>query len=120
MSQKTSQRLLEFIDALPLKPGVRILEIGCGTGGAAREIVSRVQHAFVLAIDRSAKAIEQAKKSSQSKISNGDLKFIQSKIEEFVLPPNEKPFDFAFAIRVGALDGRHPEIAKEARQAKQQ
>jgi hypothetical protein len=30
------------------------------------------------------------------------------------LQKTEKPFDIAFAIRVGALDGRHPEIEKQA------
>jgi len=29
--------------------------------------------------------------------------------EDFVLPPDEEPYDIVFAVRVGALDGRHPE-----------
>jgi hypothetical protein len=28
--------------------------------------------------------------------------------EDFLLQPDERPFDLAFAVRVGALDGRHP------------
>ena len=114
MPQNISPRLLEIVDALPLKNGIRILEIGCGPGVAAREIANRIENGFVLAIDRSAKSIELAQKISHKEISSGKLKFILSKIEEFELPPNEKPFDFAFATRVGALDGRHPEIEKLA------
>ena len=35
-------------------------------------------------------------------------------IEEFKLAPGETPFDLAFAIRVGALDGRHPRLQERA------
>ena len=112
--QKISKRLKVIVDALPLENGIRILEIGCGTGVAAREIVNRVEGIYVLAIDRSAKAIEQAKKNAEKEIEKGKLNFLQSKIEDFELPANENPFDFAFAVRVGALDGRHPEIEKQA------
>ncbi len=114
MAQKISQRLLEIVNALPLKNGVRVLEIGCGTGVAAREIANRIGNGKVLAIDRSQKSIEQAKKLSQTEINNGTLQFLQTKIEEFELPKQEQHYDFAFAIRVGALDGRHPEIQQEA------
>lgn len=116
MAQKISKRLLEIVEALPLKNGMRILEIGCGTGAAAREIANRIKNGYVLAIDRSAKAIAQAKKNSKTEIAHGKLKFIQSKIETFELDEWEDLFDMAFAVRVGALDGRHPEIEKEALQ----
>ncbi len=114
MSHEISERLLEIINYLPLKNGIRILEIGCGTGIAAREIVNRISDGKVLALDRSSKAIAQAIKQSQKEINSVKLQFLQVKIEEFELPANEKPFDFAFAIRVGALDGRHREIEQEA------
>lgn len=114
MTQKISPRLLEFINALPLKKGIRVLEIGCGTGVAAREIVNRMENSYVFAIDRSQKAIELGIKYSDSEIKKGQLKFFQTKIENFELPDNEIKFDIAFAIRVGALDGRHPEIEKES------
>ena len=35
-------------------------------------------------------------------------------IEDFELDPGELPFDLAFAVRVGALDGRHPALAQKA------
>jgi cyclopropane fatty-acyl-phospholipid synthase-like methyltransferase len=111
---KLSTRLIEIIDALPLKIGMRILEIGCGPGAMAREISSRIGPGQVVAIDRSKKAIEQAIKGSQQEIESGKLVFRHVAIEDFELQPGEKPFDLAIAIRVGVLDGRHPEIERQA------
>ncbi|MBX2923764.1 MAG: class I SAM-dependent methyltransferase [Chitinophagaceae bacterium] len=112
MENKLSKRLGDIVTALPLKDGMRILEIGCGPGAIAREIANRFDNIYVLAIDRSAKAIELAKKNSATETESGKLTFIQSKIEAFELPENEELFDIAFAVRVGALDGRHPGIEK--------
>lgn len=112
---KISKRLLDIVNLLPLKEGVRILEVGSGTGNAAREICSRFKNIYVLAIDRSDKAIEQSIRNSKDEIKSGKLKFQKAKIEEFECT-EEKPFDFAFAIRVGALDGRHPEVEEKAKQ----
>lgn len=112
MNTKLSKRLAEIVDALPLKNGMRVLEIGCGPGAATREIARRIGEGHVLGIDRSAKAIKQAVEGSLTEIGSGRLTFRHIAIENFVLEKNERPFDLAIAIRVGALDGRHPEIEK--------
>lgn len=114
MNNKVSKRLLEIIDALPLKQGIRILEIGCGTGIAAGEIIRRIGSGFILGIDRSPKAIEQAKKNNKTAIADKLLAFEQKSIESFEWIDKKNLFDFAFAIRVGALDGRHPEVEEAA------
>lgn len=113
VKSKISARLQAIISALPLKESMRILEVGCGTGAAAREIVRRLDHCFVLGIDRSAKAIEQSIRSSQPEILSGKLKFEQVAVEDFSCDKSDL-FDLAFAVRVGALDGRHPEIEEKA------
>ncbi len=113
-ANKLSQRLNAIIDALPLRPGIRVLEIGCGPGAAAREIAKRIEDGHILAIDRSAKAIQQAIETSQDEINSGRLTFRQIAVESFELEPDEPLYDIAFAIRVGALDGRHPEAGKLA------
>lgn len=114
MNVKLSKRLMDIVDALPLKPGIRVLEIGCGPGAMAREISKLVGTGHILAIDRSAKAIQQAITGSQTEIETGRLSFRHISIEKFELGPNEKPYDIAIAVRVGALDGRHPEIEKQS------
>lgn len=42
MQKKLSARLQAVIEALPLRPGIRVLEIGCGPGVAARAIAHRI------------------------------------------------------------------------------
>ncbi len=109
-----SDRLRAVVDALPLHRGIRVLEVGCGPGAAAREIARRIGSGHVLGIDRSAAAIAQALAGSRPEIEAGALSFRQARVEEFVLEPDEAPFDLAFAVRVGALDGRHPEARQHA------
>ncbi|WLR92989.1 SAM-dependent methyltransferase [Shinella zoogloeoides] len=115
MARDLSPRLLEIVEALPLKPGQRILEIGCGPGAMAREIARRIGDGHVLAIDRSDTAIRQAIAGSAAEIAAGRLAFRCTAAEDFTLEPGEAPYDLAVAIRVGALDGRHPEAGRKAR-----
>ena len=110
MSATPSARINAAIDALPLRPGIRVLEVGCGPGVAAREIVRRHPSAYVLGIDRSAKAIQQAIAGSRHEVVAGKLSFRQVAVEKIQLGPDEVPYDLAFALRVGALDGRHPDL----------
>lgn len=116
MRSELSARLAEIVDALPLRPGMRVLEIGCGLGAAARAIARRIGDGHILAIDRSAKAVRQAIAGSTTEIASGRMSVRQVAVEEFELAPGERPFDIAFAVRVGALDGRHPELEKRARE----
>ncbi len=118
MPEALSARLREIVDALPLRPGMRVLEIGCGPGAMAREIARRLgSEGFVLAIDRSPAALRQAEAGSAAGIAAGTLAFRRSAAETFALARGEEPFDLAVAIRVGALDGRHPAAGILARAA---
>jgi cyclopropane fatty-acyl-phospholipid synthase-like methyltransferase len=114
MGGALSPRLRAIVDGLPLRPGMRILEIGCGPGAACREIARRIGAGYVLGIDRSVTAIQQALASSTKEMAAGILEFRQLAAEDFQLSPDEQPFDLVFAVRVGALDGRHPEAGRLA------
>ena len=109
-----SNRLRAVVDALPLQPGMRVLEVGCGPGAAAREVARRIGSGHVLGIDRSAAAVAQALDGSRAEIEAGLLSFRQVSVEDLVLEQWETPFDLAFAVRVGALDGRHPAAGRTA------
>ncbi len=99
MTEKISTRLAEIVGALPMHPGIRVLEIGCGTGVAARAVLRRGDDGHVLAIDRSGNAIAQAKAGSHAEMATGRLEFRQISVEELVLDNGEKPYDRAFAVR---------------------
>lgn len=105
---------MKILDALPLEPGMRVLEVGCGPGVLAREIARRVGTGHVLAIDRSPRAIAQATAASQAELATGRLRFRQVAVEAFQRERGEPRYDIAVAIRVGALDGRHPELEAQA------
>jgi SAM-dependent methyltransferase len=116
MRSDLSPRLAAIVEALPLSPGLRVLEIGCGPGAAARAVAERIGNGHVLGIDRSSKAIAQAIAGSRVEMASGRLRFRQVAVEDFELEEGERPYDIAFAVRVGALDGRHPEVGRCARQ----
>jgi hypothetical protein len=65
-----------------------------------------------LAVDRSAAAIAQASAGATEAIRAGRMSVRQVAAEDFVLETGEEPYDLVFAIRVGGLDGRHPEVGR--------
>ena len=80
-----------------------------------RELARRIGDGHVLAIDRSAKAIAQLVAGSAAEIAAGRLAARKCAAEEFELEAGEGPYDLAVAVRVGALDGRHPEAGEHAK-----
>lgn len=114
MPAEPSARLAAVVDALPLRPGIRVLEIGCGPGAAAREVARRIDGGFVLATDRSAKAIALARTACAAEIAAGRMAVRQVAAEELLLTEGEAPYDIAFAVRVGAFDGRYPQAGRLA------
>ena len=116
MAQALSRRLRSVVDALPLREGMRVLEVGCGPGAAAREVARRIGEGHVHGIDRSPRAIAQAIAASGPEIAAGRLSFEEVAVEDYELPAGEPRFDLAFAVRVGALDGRHPAAGRRAQQ----
>ena len=88
---KLSPRLRTVVDALPLRPDSRVLEIGCGPGAAARAVAARLTTGRILAIDRSAAAIAQARAAAADEIAAGGMEVRQVAAEEFVLQPAKPP-----------------------------
>jgi trans-aconitate methyltransferase len=113
---RLSPRLAAIVDALPLRPHSRVLEIGCGPGAAARAVAAQLVTGHILAIDRSASAIAQASAAATEAIAAGRMSVRHVAVEDFVLQAGEAPYDVVFAVRVGALDGRHPRAGEQALQ----
>ncbi|MGK5685326.1 SAM-dependent methyltransferase [Actinoplanes sp. URMC 104] len=112
MPAAASPRIREFVDALPLRPHHRVLEIGCGPGVAARLVAARLDTGHILAVDRSAAATAQATAGSADQIRSGRMSVRRVAAEDLVLADGEEPYDLVFAIRVGGLDGRHPDLGR--------
>ena len=110
-----SPRLAAIVEALPLREGIRVLEIGGAPGSAARAVASRIGDGFILVIDRSAKGVALTERNARAEIEAGRLGVRCVAAEDFALLPGEAPYDLAFAVRVGALDGRHPQAGEQAR-----
>src|SRR5919204_1716660 len=114
MPTALSPRLAAIVDALPLRLESRVLEIGCGPGAAARAVAARLTSGHILAIDRSAAAVAQARAAAADVIAAGRMSVRQVAVEDLTLAVGEEPYDIVFAVRVGALDGRHPKAGQLA------
>ncbi len=111
-----SPRLAAIVDALPLRPGMRVLEIGGAPGAAAKAVCARIAPGgHVLVIDRSGKGVALVERNAAAEIAAGVLSVRRVAAEDFRLVDGESPFDLAFAVRVGAFDGRHPRAGVRAR-----
>ena len=76
-------------------------------------MADRLTTGHVLAIDRSARAIAQAAASAAGHIASGRLRLRQVAGEDFAFDAGDEPFDIVFAVRVGALDDRHPRAGEQ-------
>ena len=103
-----SERLRRVVDELDVRPGDRVLEIGCGHGVAATFVCERLDGGRLTAVDRSAKMIEAATKRNAAYVEAGKAEFLVAKLEELEL--GDRRFDKVFAVRVG-LFHREPERA---------
>ena len=73
MTERLSLRLKAILEALPLSPCIRVLEVGCGPGALTRAMSSAIGSGYVLGIDRSDRAIAQAIAGSKEQVAAGRL-----------------------------------------------
>lgn len=104
-----SERLRRIVDGLDIRPGDRVLEIGCGHGVAATFVCERLEQGRLTAIDRSPKMIEAASRRNAAYVEAGTAEFLVARLEELDL--GDRRFDTIFAVRVGLFQ-RDPEGAQ--------
>jgi cyclopropane fatty-acyl-phospholipid synthase-like methyltransferase len=102
-----SERLRAIVAGLGLRPGERVLEIGCGHGVAATYVLEA--GARLTAIDRSPKMIAAAVRRNAVSVEAGTAEFLVAALEDADL--GERRFDTILAVRVG-LFHREPVRAR--------
>jgi ubiquinone/menaquinone biosynthesis C-methylase UbiE len=102
-----SDRLRRVVDRLDVRPGDRVLEIGCGHGVAATYVLER--GARLTAIDRSPKMIEAASRRNAAYIDAGTAEFLVADLEDLDL--GDRRFDTIFAVRVRRFHAE-PQLAE--------
>jgi ubiquinone/menaquinone biosynthesis C-methylase UbiE len=103
-----SERLRAVVEQLDIRPGDRVLEIGCGHGVAATLVCERLDGGRLTAVDRSAKMIAAATRRNAAYVAAGTAEFLVARLEELDL--GDRRFDKVFAVRVG-LFHREPRRA---------
>ena len=86
------------VDLLDVQPRDRILEIGCGPGVAAALVSEGLDAGRIVAIDRSATAIERARSRNAEHLAAGRLVLHQAALAAVATSPDQ--FDKAFAVNV--------------------
>ncbi|BET68435.1 methyltransferase domain-containing protein [Opitutales bacterium ASA1] len=104
-----SARIQAIVERLGVGPDETILEVGCGHGVAVDIICRRLVGGRLVAIDRSAKMIEAARRRNAAHEAAGLVGFHVASLETF--DPGAQRFDAVLAIRVG-LFHREPRRAR--------
>ena len=68
---RASERLAWAVGCLAIKPGDRLLELGCGHGVAISLVCDKLESGHIVAIDRSEKMVDAAIKRNRSHIAAG-------------------------------------------------
>jgi cyclopropane fatty-acyl-phospholipid synthase-like methyltransferase len=96
------ERIRWAVETLAVRPGDRLLEIGCGSGVAASLVCERLEGGRLLAIDRSAIQIERARRRNDAYVASGRLALETVDIGELDLDAGAR-FDKVFAINVNVF-----------------
>jgi ubiquinone/menaquinone biosynthesis C-methylase UbiE len=84
------------VELLEVKPGDRVIEVGCGPGVAVAALASRATQGLVVGVDHSAVVIRQARRRNARAIKEGRVRLIHAPVEHLQLA--DGPFDAALAV----------------------
>lgn len=99
------ERLVTAVDRLDVRPADHVMEIGCGPGLAAALICDRLVEGRLLAVDRSATAIDAAAARNAEAVAAGRARFVTAALED-VDPVEFDPFDKVLAVNVNLFWAR--------------
>jgi len=98
MASDASERFVWAVDTLAVRPADRLLECGCGHGVAVSLVCERLATGTILAIDRSPKMIEMAKRRNREHVQAGRARFEAVSLEDVDLGKSRFHKIFAFNV----------------------
>jgi SAM-dependent methyltransferase len=101
MAPDVPVRLAWAVDLVDPSPGEQILEFGCGPGVAAALVADRLDGGRLVAIDRSATAVERTKARNAEHVRSGRV--VVQQVELARLGGSSGAFDKAFAVNVNVF-----------------
>lgn len=96
---KSDNRFQWALKILQIRPEDKVLEIGCGTGVAARMIAQLLQSGRMTAIDQSAIMVSKAKAMAMS----DKVQFLTGRLGRGRMKLPQRHFSKAFAFNVGSF-----------------
>lgn len=87
--RERSAPFFDLLDLVAPRPGMRVVDLGCGTGELTRQLHDRLGARETLGVDRSAKMLERS-----AAFAAPGLRFEQAAVEGFV---PDAPFDLVFS-----------------------
>jgi cyclopropane fatty-acyl-phospholipid synthase-like methyltransferase len=101
------RRLAWAVELLDVRPGDRILEIGCGPGLAVPLVCARLDGGHLTAIDRSPTAIERARHRNAEHVAAGKARFVC--LDLAAAGELGERYDKVFAVNVNLFWARRPD-----------
>ena len=80
-----------------LRPGMRVLDVGCGVGGPAREI-ARFAEVNIVGVNNNAYQVERARKYTEQAGLSGQIEFVKGDFMKLKEQFGENSFDAVYAI----------------------
>lgn len=93
----------DLINLIELKPNLKVIDLGCGTGELTRKLADQLQNSQVLGIDSSSEMLSQA-----SAFSNDQVTFEQRTIEKQV--KSDQKYDLVFSNAAIQWSDKHEQL----------
>ena len=88
------ERILQELNHLSIRPGMDVVDVGCGTGAVTRILARVVAPGRVVGVDRSADRLAAAREAAQRE-GLENVEYVQCDVEDLRVPGG--PFDLAFS-----------------------
>jgi sterol 24-C-methyltransferase len=87
---------------MQIRPGMRVLDVGCGVGGPAREI-ARFTDANIIGLNNNEFQVHRARKYAKQAGLEGQVTFVKGDFMKLVEQFGENSFDAGVSSRISSL-----------------